>query len=274
MLGRRRPQVEATPVTVAPPIVPRDVEVRVALPMAPSEVPRWFCDPGLWVKFQGQQASLDPRPGGRLRIDMGDRIIIAGNYLEVGDDHVAFSWGCETDTAMPPGSTVVRITAEPAGEGRCTVILRHEGLVDDEHAAEHRSGWRYHLTRLGVAATGSSGPAAAIDLFLAAASEIDPVARRGLLDRVCSATVVVADDTEEVQGVAALARHFERVAGDTTPRLVRTGPVERVGMLVRCPYSVRKDVPGDSATAGELEHGQLIAALDRKGLISALSLFA
>jgi hypothetical protein len=144
-------------------------------------------------------------------------------------------------------------------------------LPDEAIAAAHRSGWRYHLVRLAVAAGGATGDTEAVELFLAAAAEPDDDARRGLLERTCVPNIEVADDVGGVVGIGPLCEHLGQAAKASPARhLDRVGEVRRVGALLRCGYVVVERARTGTTT---LEEGEVIAAVDGRGKFTALSLF-
>lgn len=248
---------------------PGPIEIGVDLDVPPAEALVWFCDPNRWTRFQGREASLDPRPGGRLRIDLGDGVIIVGHYVNVDQAEVSFTWGMENNPSLPAESTRVTVTAMPRGSG-CELTLRHEGLVDTAQALSHRSGWRYHLLRLAVAASGVSGETEMVELFLAAATEHDETARRGLLRRACGDQVELAEGLEHKLGIADVAAYLGKSNDRGVYRLVRTGEVQRLGLLLRCGYAVRQAGGGGPAD----DRRELVAVLDSDYKFKAISLFA
>ena len=51
------------------------VEREVRIAARPETVFEFFTDPEKMVLWKGRQASLDPRPGGIYRVEMGDQIV-------------------------------------------------------------------------------------------------------------------------------------------------------------------------------------------------------
>lgn len=250
------------------PSAPGPIEIGVDLPIPPAEALVWFCDPNRWVRFQGQQAWLDPRPGGRLALDLGNGVMIRGHYVDVDERHISFTWGKEGDASLPPESTEVTVTVIPR-PGGCALILRHTGLPDEGQSQAHRSGWRYHLLRLAVAAGGSTGETELIDLFLAASSEPDATARRGLIDRACVDAVEFSDGRSDDFGAAQISAQFARLV-ESGQRRARVGPVERRGALARCDFAIRRADADDIAPG--IGMGELVAAVDGQKL-TAVSFF-
>jgi uncharacterized protein YndB with AHSA1/START domain len=119
--------------------------MRLAAP--PAEVFRYFVEPDLHVRWQGRRAELDPRPGGRYRVEM-DRATAEGAFLVVEPPHrVEFSWGFVGDPDLPPGTSTVEVTLEPDGPGT-RLRLRHRGLPSDAQRDAHLVGWRDYLGAL------------------------------------------------------------------------------------------------------------------------------
>ena len=117
----------------------------------------FFTDPEKMVLWKGRLADLDPQPGGIYRVEMGERVVARGEYVEVdAPSRVVFTWGWEGQEsgphAVPPGSSRVEVTVEPDGEGTL-VRLRHLDLPEEARQI-HGEGWDLYLSRLAIAATG------------------------------------------------------------------------------------------------------------------------
>ena len=59
------------------------VEKEVRIAARPETVFGYFTEPDKMVKWQGKQATLDPRPGGVYRLDINGENIARGEYVEV-----------------------------------------------------------------------------------------------------------------------------------------------------------------------------------------------
>jgi uncharacterized protein YndB with AHSA1/START domain len=97
-------------------------------------------------------ATVDLRPGGGYRLDLGGGGVAAGTY-EVVDPprRVVFGWGQEGGPLAPDSSTV-EIRLEPAGGGTL-VRLEQRGLPAGARAP-HLGSWATHVPRLVLAAGG------------------------------------------------------------------------------------------------------------------------
>jgi uncharacterized protein YndB with AHSA1/START domain len=135
----------------------RSVEVvrRIAAP--PEIVYAFFTDAERWSRWQGNGASLDPRPGGQLRIAMGTDpdagAIGAFVALEPGR-RIVFTWGWAKAPFgdVPPGSTLVEIDLTPDGDG--TLLRLVHSRLTAEMTDQHLQGWNRYLERLASAAAG------------------------------------------------------------------------------------------------------------------------
>ena len=123
---------------------PLELETRVDAP--PELVFEYLVDPARYVRWQGSEADLDPRPGGRFRVVIEGNTML-GEYIEVLRPHrVVVTWGWEGNPEVPPGSSKVEFTLDADGEGTL-VRVRHTELPDG--AVEmHRQGWQRYLAAL------------------------------------------------------------------------------------------------------------------------------
>jgi uncharacterized protein YndB with AHSA1/START domain len=141
------------------------VEREVRIAARPETVFEFFTDPEKQVLWMGRRAELDPRPGGIYDVEISDQSHALGEFVEVeAPSRVVFTFGWKGQTAggegehaVPPGSSRVEVTLEPAGDGTL-VRLRHFDLPEQARAI-HGQGWELFLGRLAVAATGGDpGP--------------------------------------------------------------------------------------------------------------------
>lgn len=127
-----------------------DVEIHIAAP--PDAVYEFLVDPEKLLRWMGKEADIEPRPGGRFWLNLGDDAA-EGEYVElVAGRRVVLTWGWVGSDTVPPGSTTVSIDLEAAGTGT-GVRLVHRGL-STEQRAKHLEGWMYFGGRLHIAAEG------------------------------------------------------------------------------------------------------------------------
>ena len=129
---------------------PEPPELALAL-WAPAPAERLFAlvtTPAGLARWLGR-ATVDLRPGGRYRVDLGGDAA-AGTYTVVNPpSRVVFGWGQEGGP-LEPDSSSVEIRLTPSGDGTL-VELEQRGLPD-EARAPHLGSWATHVPRLVLAA--------------------------------------------------------------------------------------------------------------------------
>lgn len=153
----------------------RSIERELHIDAAPATVFAHLTDPDRLVRWLGARAELDPRPGGRFRVEIGDGITAAGTFVRAEPNHqVVFTWGWEEDwSPLPPGATTVEVTLHAEGDGT-RLRLRHLGLPPGD-VAFHRRGWTTYLPRLAAASVGDDpGPDPIVELRRVFASDEKP----------------------------------------------------------------------------------------------------
>jgi uncharacterized protein YndB with AHSA1/START domain len=143
--------VESTTETIA-------VEREVLIDARPETVWEFLVDPDKAVRWMGQLAELEPRPGGLYRVEVLPGHVARGEFVELDPPHrLVFTWGWEPGddgaTSVPPGSSTIEIELTPRGDG---TLLRfsHRDLPTAESAESHGHGWDHYLGRLVTAAAG------------------------------------------------------------------------------------------------------------------------
>jgi uncharacterized protein YndB with AHSA1/START domain len=130
-----------------------DLVVERFVAASPDEVYPYLADSRQWARWQGVEASHDPRPGGLFRLQMANGSTARGQFVDLDPPHrVTFTWGWVDHPGLPPGSTTVEIVLIPV-EGGTLIRLTHRGLPPDEIEL-HRQGWEFYLPRLGAVSTG------------------------------------------------------------------------------------------------------------------------
>jgi uncharacterized protein YndB with AHSA1/START domain len=109
----------------------------------------FWVEPGRLTSWMGRTAEVDPRPGGVIRVDYGNGIVMRGTIVELeAPANLAFTWGWEDPTeAVRPGGSLVEVAFLPDGDGTL-MQLRHSGLPDDAERASHLEGWDHFRPRL------------------------------------------------------------------------------------------------------------------------------
>jgi uncharacterized protein YndB with AHSA1/START domain len=131
--------------------------VREVLIAASQEtVWQFLVDPAKAVRWMGVAASLDPRAGGRYRVEVLPGQVVLGEFIEVDPPHrLVHTWGwVGTAGSIPAGSTIVAYDLLPR-EGGTLVRVTHGRLPHPRAASSHARGWDHYLPRLAAVATGA-----------------------------------------------------------------------------------------------------------------------
>ena len=137
---------------------PFGIDVVVRIRARPETVFKYFTDATYYRRWMGDDAELDPRPGGLYRVRFPGRPPAEGQYLVVSPpDRVVFSWGWVVSADVPPGSTTVEVDLTADGD-ETVVRIVHRGLPTDADRAQHAEGWEHFLARLAAVAGIEAGP--------------------------------------------------------------------------------------------------------------------
>ena len=137
-----------------------DVVVTREIAASPATVFSFFTNIERWSEWQGVGGSVDPRPGGELRLEMPGGQVASGSFVElVPHSRIVFTWGWEGDAPqVAPGASTVVVELEPTGVGTL-LRLTHSDLAPLPVAEHHRDGWERYLERLRIRAEGGEpGP--------------------------------------------------------------------------------------------------------------------
>ena len=118
----------------------------------PEFVYGYFTRPEALVRWMGDRAILDPRPGGRFTLVFGDRTV-EGRYVELDPPtRLVITWGRLGSATFPPSSSTLEVTLT-AEAGGTRVSIVHSGLPASE-TPRHALGWQHYFVRLAVVAAG------------------------------------------------------------------------------------------------------------------------
>jgi len=125
----------------------------VRIDASPETVFEYFVDPEKMCRWMGTAAELDATSGGVFDVSITPTFRATGEFTEIDRPRsLAFTWGYEGGP-VPPGSSLVRVTLTPDGDGTI-VVLEHSGLPDEEQKAGHTEGWVHYFERLAIVAAG------------------------------------------------------------------------------------------------------------------------
>ena len=165
--------------------LPHSLDRTVVIQASPATVFSFFTDNERWAAWWGPGSTIEPKSGGRVYIRYPNGVESSGEVVEVvAPERLIFTYGFDSGTPIPPGSSRVTIRLEPAGFATRLHLLHEfaEPTVRDEHV----QGWRYQLSLFGNVVTDVANAKASdlVDAWFAAWSETEAPAReRQLLTR-------------------------------------------------------------------------------------------
>jgi uncharacterized protein YndB with AHSA1/START domain len=137
------------------------VEREIAIAASPETVWELLTQEEEAVKWMGQSASFELRPGGIYRVEVIPGNTVRGEFVEIDPPRrLVFTWGWEPGSPSPVGPASSTVEFELTPDGRGTLLrFRHSELPTDEAAESHGHGWDHYLGRLTkLAAGGDPGP--------------------------------------------------------------------------------------------------------------------
>lgn len=169
----------------------------------------FFTDTPKWAAWWGAGSTIDPTPGGRLRIRYPDGTDVIGNVVEVDPPkRIVFTYGYASGKMIEPGASRVTIALEDSGAGT-RLTLTHEfaeATVRDVHV----QGWRYQLSLFAnlVADVQNAGAPMAVDTWFDAWAEPDAAARSQALTRIVVPQLRFKDRYSNTEGVDDIVAHI------------------------------------------------------------------
>lgn len=184
------------------------VERTVTIAARRETVFGFFTDSARFAAWWGEGSTIDPRPGGAVRIRYPNGVEAGGAVVELEPVHrIVFTFGYASGDPVPIGGSRVIVRLEESARGTI-VRLRHE-LPSAQAAEAHVQGWRYHLSVFAhvVALEAHAGAAAVADRFFALWAETDPARRRAAIEALVLPDVAFRDPYSCLEGRDDLDAH-------------------------------------------------------------------
>ena len=129
-----------------------DIEREIFIAASPETVFRFFVEPAFHGALVRPAAYPRSPPRGIFRVEVSAGNFARGTYTEViRHRRIAFTWGWEGRTDLPPGHSLVEIELVPEDSGTL-LRLRHSGLPKTAEAPfapeDHGKRWANYLERL------------------------------------------------------------------------------------------------------------------------------
>lgn len=240
---------------------------RSVLVLASREVVfRFLSDNARWAMWWGAGSSIEPRPGGAMRIRYPDGREAAGVVEEiVSPRRLVFTYGYVSGTPIPVGASRVTMVLDDEN-GATRVRVRHEfaeAAVRDAHV----QGWRYQLALFSnvVAKEAFADAPALADAWFAAWSLTDPGARDRALAGIAAPTLTFRDQFSAVEGLQDLSAH---IAG--AQRFMPGIAMARTGDVHQCQGTVLVRWDARSADGQRRGQGTNVFTLDASGRIASV----
>lgn len=129
------------------------VEREIQIAASPETVWQLLTDPAEVVRWMGQTAEFDLRPGGAYRMEVIPEHAAGGTFVEIDPPRkLVYTWGWESGP-VPVGSTTVEYELLPR-DGGTMLRFRHFDLPNTEAAESHAHGWDHYFERLALLAAG------------------------------------------------------------------------------------------------------------------------
>lgn len=240
---------------------------RVVLIHAPREgVFRFFTDSRRFAAWWGAGSSIEPQPGGAVRIRYPNGIEAAGEVLEIEPPaRIVFSYGYVSGQPIPAGASrvMVALHEDPAGT---RLTLRHEfaeAAVRDQHV----QGWRYQLAVFAnvVADEAFADAAERIDAWCAAWGERDEAGRRAAFAALATGGVTFRDRYAWVAGLDDLVAHVGALQ-----QFLPGARLERSGDVRHCQGTALADWRSCAADGAEIGRGTNVYRFAPDGRIAAV----
>ena len=102
---------------------------------------------GMWTRpemistWMGVKCGIDPKVGGFLKIDFGEKELTTGTFKElVPFEKVSFTWNSYNNDE-PTGETLVTVTFNSVASNKTKMKLEHTGFKTELARREHDAGW-------------------------------------------------------------------------------------------------------------------------------------
>ena len=110
-----------------------------------------WTDPKTISQWFGVKVVIDPKVGGALNFDFGEKVLTSGTFKELSPfDKVAFTWKsvtCSEGTEESTGDTLVTVTFEKISSDQTQMRLVHSGFNTEAAKNDHNDGWTDYLAK-------------------------------------------------------------------------------------------------------------------------------
>jgi uncharacterized protein YndB with AHSA1/START domain len=168
----------------------------------------FFTDSVRWATWWGAGSTVDPRPGGALRIRHSNGFESVGEVLElVAPERFVFTFSLQSERPIPADESRVTIHLEQQDAGTL-VRVTHE-VADAAVASQLVQGWRFHLSMFANAVANyvNAGAPDVVDAWFALWTEPDTAKRQATLGRIAARKVRFRDRYSRLEGIDEVVAH-------------------------------------------------------------------
>jgi uncharacterized protein YndB with AHSA1/START domain len=217
----------------------------------------FFTDSARWASWWGPGSTVDPRPGGALRIRHSNGFESVGEVLElVAPERFVFTFSLQSERLIPAEESRVTIRLEQEGVGTL-LRLKHE-VADAVVADQLVQGWRFHFSMFANAVANyvNAGAPDVVDAWFALWTEPDATTREATLGRIASRKVRFRDRYSRLEGIDEVVAHT-----GASQRFMPGIGLERKGSIRHCQGTVLADWVARSSDGQEKMSGTSVFLL-------------
>lgn len=244
------------------------VQRSVSISAEPSTVWQMVSQSEGFAKWLGAGSSIEATVGGGVKIVMPGGVAASGRVTAIDPGkRIAFTYGYDSGSPFPAGSTTVEIRLSPRPDGGTDVTLTHTNLPSEELGHAHAGGWRHCLSVLAHQSCFNQSPKvrASIDGYYAAWGKGDMKSITAALHGHVSPEVEFRDPHGVVIGVGELAAHILAVK-----QFMRGTVLEQDGEPSLChSQAISKWVATSGGT--QVARGQNVIDLTPDGLVRRIT---
>jgi len=168
----------------------------------------FFTDNARWATWWGAGSTVDPRPGGALRIQHSNGVVSEGEVLEVAPpERFVFTYSLQSERPVPAEESRVTIRLEDQADGTM-LKLTHE--VSDAVTRDLLvQGWRFQFSMFANAVANymNAGAPSVVDEWFALWAEPDAATRSAILARIATRKLRFRDRFSRLDGIDEVVAH-------------------------------------------------------------------
>ena len=248
---------------------PYRLDRTITIQAAPETVFGFFTDTPKWASWWGAGSTIDPQPGGALKIRYPDGTEVLGHLVELhAPERIVFTYGYASGKMIEPAGSLVTIVLEKSGAGT-RLQLTHE-FADEAVREMHVQGWRYQLSLFAnvVSDAVNAGAADQIDAWFDAWADSDVASRKRTLATIAVPGLRFKDRFSNTDGVDDLVAHITGAQ-----RFMPGIRMKRSTGVRHCQGMVLADWQAQSPDGQPRASGTNLFVLDAQGRIESVTGF-